>query len=127
MGDSNITSTNQNDTTNTTTTTNNTTKTGTFQIHYFASAASYTKKVTESLPAPLPLGQLFRLLEDRYPGIRESVLRSCSVSLGLEYVDVEDEDQGQGQGQDENENANNNGIVIQVGDEVGIIPPVSSG
>ncbi|KAL1964538.1 hypothetical protein VTN77DRAFT_6835 [Rasamsonia byssochlamydoides] len=97
--------------------------TGTFQIHYFASAASYTKKDTEALPAPLPLRHLFSLLEEKYPGIRERVLRSCSVSLGLEYVDVDEEDNDG----DEGGSGSSRGIVIQAGDEVGIIPPVSSG
>lgn len=82
-----------------------------FQIHYFSTASSYTNKHSESLPAPLPLARLFGTLESRYPGIRETVLQSCGVSIGDEYVDVEE---GQG-------------VVIQAGDEVAIIPPVSSG
>jgi len=92
----------------------------TFQIYYFASASSYTKKDTEALPAPLPLSHLFVALEKRYPGIREKVLRSCGVSLGLEYVDVEEA---------ERVNSKSEGpvIMIKAGDEVGIIPPVSSG
>ncbi|KAI9369578.1 hypothetical protein BJX61DRAFT_545471 [Aspergillus egyptiacus] len=80
-----------------------------FQIHYFAAASSFTGKNTERLAAPLPLSSLFDTLESKYPGITESVLNSCSVSLGDEYVDVNE--QG----------------VIQAGDEVAIIPPVSSG
>lgn len=87
----------------------------TFQIHYFSSASSYTNKQTEYLPAPLPLKKLFETLEGMYPGIREKVLRSCGVSLGLEYVDIED---GDGDGEER---------VIMAGEEVGIIPPVSSG
>ncbi|OJJ51738.1 hypothetical protein ASPZODRAFT_148962 [Penicilliopsis zonata CBS 506.65] len=85
-----------------------------FIIHYFSTASSFTGKHSESLPAPLPLSRLFAVLEERYPGITEKVLDSCSVSLGDEYVDV----QG---------NANGNENVIREGDEVGIIPPVSSG
>lgn len=84
-----------------------------FQIHYFSIASSYTGKNSESLPAPLPLSQLFETLETRYPGIRQRVLSSCGVSVGDEYVDVED--------------AEDAGRVIQAGDEVAIIPPVSSG
>ncbi|GKZ80851.1 hypothetical protein AnigIFM56816_005360 [Aspergillus niger] len=83
----------------------------TFQIHYFASASTYTGKQTERLPAPLPLPQLFDTLESMYPGIKEKVLTSCGVSLGDEYVDVEADNQ----------------VVIQPGDEVAVIPPVSSG
>lgn len=85
----------------------------TFQIHYFASASSYTQRETESLPAPVPLSQLFPLLENKYPGIREKVLNSCSVALGGEYVDPEEEDEKD--------------RMITPGEEVAIIPPVSSG
>lgn len=95
-----------------------------FQIHYFASAAEYTRKQSESLPAPLPLRSLFPLLEDKYPGITQRVLSSCSVSVGLDYVDVPDTTtsaSGTGDGGDGGER------VIQAGEEVGIIPPVSSG
>ncbi|PWY77057.1 RNB-domain-containing protein [Aspergillus heteromorphus CBS 117.55] len=83
----------------------------TFQIHYFASASSYTGKQTERLAAPLPLSQLFDTLEALYPGIREAVLTSCGVSLGEEYVDVEDKESG---------------VVIAEGDEVAVIPPTPS-
>ncbi|RAL04290.1 uncharacterized protein BO80DRAFT_347585 [Aspergillus ibericus CBS 121593] len=83
----------------------------TFQIHYFASASSYTGKQTERLAAPLPLSLLFETLESMYPGIGEKVLSSCGVSLGDEYVDVVDDA----------------GVVIGEGDEVAVIPPVSSG
>jgi len=89
----------------------------TFQVHYFSTASSYTKKNTEALPAPLPLNYLFDALESRYPGIREKVLQSCGVSVGDEYVDI-DEAEGKKEGE---------GRVIQPGDEVAIIPPVSSG
>ncbi|RMJ25456.1 hypothetical protein PHISP_03691 [Aspergillus sp. HF37] len=91
----------------------------TFQIHYFAAASSYTQRETESLPAPTTLSRLFPILEDKYPGIRERVLSSCSVALGGEYVDVDlDSGEGEGEGKD---------TVIAPGDEVAIIPPVSSG
>ncbi|KAI2819837.1 hypothetical protein CBS63078_10911 [Aspergillus niger] len=53
----------------------------TFQIHYFASASTYTGKQTERLPAPLPLPQLFDTLESMYPGIKEKVLTSCGLRL----------------------------------------------
>ncbi|OOQ83762.1 Molybdopterin synthase sulfur carrier subunit [Penicillium brasilianum] len=85
--------------------------TETFTIHYFATASQYTSKNTERLPAPLPLSGLFPLLEERYPGIHKKVLGSCSVSLESDYVDVVEDAQK----------------VIQCGDEVAIIPPVSSG
>ena len=85
--------------------------TGTFTIHYFATASQYTSKDTEHLPAPLPLSHLFPLLEQRYPGIQSKVLCSCGVSLNGEYVDLEEDGER----------------VIGVGEEVAIVPPVSSG
>ncbi|KAJ5707875.1 Molybdopterin synthase sulfur carrier subunit [Penicillium malachiteum] len=86
-------------------------QTGTFTIHYFATASQYTTRNTEHLPAPLQLSHLFPLLEERYPGIREKVLVSCGISLEGEYVDIEEDAT----------------TVIQAGNEVAIIPPVSSG
>ncbi|KAJ5096388.1 Molybdopterin synthase sulfur carrier subunit [Penicillium alfredii] len=86
---------------------------GTFTIHYFASAAQYTTKDSERLPAPLPLARLFALLESRYPGIQEKVLCSCGVSVEGEYVDVGDDADARRE--------------IHVGEEVAVIPPVSSG
>lgn len=90
---------------------------GHFNILYFASAGSYTSKNVEALPAPLPLRKLFDTLEERYQGIRESVLDHSLVTINLTYVDVPD-DEAVGEGQE---------VVIQEGDEVAIIPPVSSG
>ncbi|KAJ5806767.1 hypothetical protein N7474_010359 [Penicillium riverlandense] len=87
------------------------TQTETFTIHYFATASQYTSKNTESLTAPLPLSALFPLLEERYPGINDKVLRSCGVSVEGEYVDVEVDKE----------------MVILGRQEVAIIPPVSSG
>ncbi|KAB5580142.1 ribosomal protein S28e-domain-containing protein [Coniochaeta sp. 2T2.1] len=87
---------------------------GHFNILYFATASSFTKKDHEALPAPLPLSQLFRVLEERYPGMTEKVLKSCLVTVNLEYADVpkgeSDEDR-----------------TIEEGDEVAVVPPVSSG
>ena len=94
----------------------------TFQILYFASASSYTGKSNETLPAPLPLSKLFPLLEERYPGITEKVLSSCTVSVGLEYVDIPSVEDDGIEGGRERE-----GRVIGEGEEVAIIPPVSSG
>jgi molybdopterin synthase sulfur carrier subunit len=120
----------------------------TFQIHYFASASTYTQMQTESLPAPLPLSELFGVLESRYPGIREKVLQSCGVSLGLEYVDVEEAEREaqartrsitsttissgtgtglEGRSKDEKLDEAGRAIIIMPGDEIAIIPPVSSG
>lgn len=87
---------------------------GHFNILYFASAQSFTGKDHEALPAPLPLGKLFKTLEERYPGITPKVLKSCLVTVNLHYVDIPKDD-------DEDQKA------IQEGDEVAIVPPVSSG
>ena len=90
----------------------------TFTILYFANAYSYTGTQSERLPAPLPLQKLYPKLESRYPGITAKVLNICAVTVNLEYVDIDTKDNGCSA---EHE------LVIQPGDEVGIIPPVSSG
>ena len=64
----------------------------------------------------MPITGLFGVLEKRYPGITKAVLDSCAVTVNLEYVDVEEEASGE-----------EAGVVINVGDEAAIIPPVSSG
>ena len=85
---------------------------GHFNILYFASAASFTRKESEHLKAPLEVAKLFDTLETLYPGVKAKVLGSCAVTINLEYVDLDDLEQNQ---------------AIKEGDEVGIIPPVSSG
>jgi molybdopterin converting factor small subunit len=92
---------------------------GHFNVLYFASAGSYTNKEFESLPAPLPLKKLFETLEDRYKGIKAHVLDSSLVTVNLEYVDVP-----RGQVDETRDDAQ---LVIKEGDDVAIIPPVSSG
>ncbi len=87
-----------------------------FRILYFASAASYTGRSSDTFPAPIRITDLFGVLEKQYPGITKAVLESCAVTLNLEYVDVEEEG-GVQKGR----------AAINVGDEVAIIPPVSSG
>jgi molybdopterin converting factor small subunit len=88
---------------------------GQFSILYFAAASTYTKKTSEHLPAPVKARDLFDLLEGRYTGIKDKVLDSCAVTVNLEYIDVEEEGPA---GADKE---------IGEGDEVAIIPPVSSG
>lgn len=87
-----------------------------FSVLYFAAAISYTKKQQDFLPSPLPIEKLFDALEERYAGMKEQVLKSCAVTVNLEYIDFEEE---AGKGEE--------GMVVKEGDEVGIIPPVSSG
>jgi len=89
---------------------------GHFNILYFATASSFTKKEHEALPAPVALSQLFHVLEERYPGMTEKVLKSCLVTVNLDYADVP---QGGGGGGEDK--------TIEEGDEVAIVPPVSSG
>ena len=89
---------------------------GQFTLLYFASATSYTRKQHDFLPAPLPIHELHDKLEKLYPGMVEKVLRSCAVTVNLDYVDLEEE-----------ASKGEKGLVIQPGDEVAIIPPVSSG
>lgn len=84
-----------------------------FTILYFASAATYTQKPSEKLSAPMTLADLFQQLEKGYPGIREKVLTSSLFTINLDYVDVHED--------------NMKTTVIKEGDEVAIIPPVSSG
>jgi molybdopterin converting factor small subunit len=84
---------------------------GHFSILYFASAASFTNKSSDHLVAPMKLSTLFDRLEDMYPTIKQKVLHSCALTVNLEYVDVQaDAD-----------------MLVNEGDEVAVIPPVSSG
>lgn len=96
-----------------------------FTVLYFASAGSFAAREREAFPAPMPLSRLFRALEERHPGIRAAVLSSCLVTVNLDYVDVPEEDDGR-----EGDQAGGDiapAFVIKEGDEVAIIPPVSSG
>ncbi|KAL2065002.1 hypothetical protein VTL71DRAFT_4142 [Oculimacula yallundae] len=88
---------------------------GHFKILYFASASSYSATDSEYLPAPLPIAKLFETLEEKYNGMKSKVLESCLVTVNLEYVDVPE-------GADAESD-----FIIKEGDEVAIIPPVSSG
>ncbi|QSZ30329.1 hypothetical protein DSL72_004851 [Monilinia vaccinii-corymbosi] len=87
-------------------------KEGQFTILYFATASSYTSKDSESFRAPLPLSKLFETLENRYNGMIDEVLRSCLVTINLEYVDIP------------KTGSNNVEIIIKDGDEVAIVPPL---
>ncbi|KAI0889707.1 ribosomal protein s28e [Annulohypoxylon maeteangense] len=91
-------------------------KDGWFNLLYFASAQSYTSKEFDTFPAPLTLSALFLKLEETYNGITEKILNSSMVTINLEYVDVPRPD-------DESSQT----VTIKEGDEVAIIPPVSSG
>ena len=100
---------------------------GHFTILYFASASSFTGKGSEFLPAPLEPAKLFDTLEQRYTGIKEKVLSSCLVTINLEYIDVNGESSMAQDKSREEQITPGKSIVIRAGDEVAIIPPVSSG
>ncbi|KAI2473642.1 this family protein [Annulohypoxylon bovei var. microspora] len=89
---------------------------GWFNLLYFASAKSYTSKEFDTFPAPLTLSALFIKLEEMYNGITDKILSSSMVTINLDYVDVPRPDDGPSQIE-----------MIKEGDEVAIIPPVSSG
>lgn len=91
---------------------------GHFNVLYFASASSFTSKEYDTFPAPLPIEKLFDTLEEKHGGIKDMVLSSCLVTVNLNYVDVPGRD---------GEDTPKPSVVIQEGDEVAIIPPVSSG
>lgn len=86
---------------------------GKFSLLYFAAASSYAGKNEEFLAAPLPVSELYAKLEELYPGMQAKVLSSCALTINLEYIDMEE--------------AIAEGLAIKEGDEVAIIPPVSSG
>ena len=89
---------------------------GKFTLLYFASATSYTHKSFDHLSGPLPVGKLYPMLEKMYPGITAKVLSSSALTVNLDYVDVEEE-----------VSKGDQTMVIEVGDEVAVIPPVSAG
>ena len=91
---------------------------GHFTILYFASAATFTRKASDTFAAPLPASKLFDVLDQHYPGMRKRVLESCAVTINLDYIDLDSTSQEDGE---------NSTLTIEEGDEVGIIPPVSSG
>lgn len=99
---------------------------GCFKLLYFASASSYTKRDFEEFQAPLPLPRLFDVLEERYPGIKDNVLCRCAVTINLNYVDV-DTIEGERSQMRWVEPDRKDVLVIEEGDEVALIPPVSSG
>lgn len=85
---------------------------GHFTLLYFASASSYTGKASQTFEAPSSVALLFNRLEKDYPGVKAKVLNSCALTINLEYVDLDESLET---------------VMISEGDEVAIIPPVSSG
>lgn len=89
---------------------------GHFAVLYFAAAASYTHRQHEFFRAPIPSDKLFEMLEERYADITARVLSSCAVTINFDYIVIGDGLAGV-----------DSSKQIQDGDEVAIIPPVSSG
>jgi molybdopterin converting factor small subunit len=81
-----------------------------FTILYFATASAFAGTDGEALPAGLRLGDLHARLEERHPGFGR-ILEGCLVTHNLDYVDVVEQADR----------------VVEAGDEVAIISPVSSG
>ena len=98
-----------------------------FTILYFASASSFTRKTSEFLSAPLEYSRLFDALEQRYAGFKEKVLCSCLVTVNLEYVDVTQVSDESNAESNSPSQSTASKTTIEEGDEVAIIPPVSSG
>jgi molybdopterin synthase sulfur carrier subunit len=98
---------------------------GHFTLLYFAAASSYTRKSSETFAAPMNTQDLFGFLEQKYPGMKAKVLDSCALTLNREYVDLEEPAKASTVSGEEHQPSR--GQVIQAGDEVAIIPPVSSG
>ena len=88
-----------------------TTNKDTFTLLYFAAAATLTDRTSDTFQAPMSISQLYKTLNERYPGIQGKVLNSSALTVNLEYVNLDKQD----------------AITIRAGDEVAIIPPVSSG
>lgn len=66
----------------------------------------------------MTLRALFEELERRWPGVGEKVLKGSQIVVNLDYVDCEWE---------EREGEKGVRVVAGVGDEVGVVPPVSAG
>jgi molybdopterin synthase sulfur carrier subunit len=69
----------------------------------------------------MTLSALFTELERRFPGMKRKVLSSAALTRNLEYLDVEVDELGEIVGGEES------GLVLSAGDEVAVVPPVSSG
>lgn len=92
--------------------------TGTCTLLLFGPAQTYCDNTESlSLSAPTTLDELFDEVERRFSGFGEKVLRGSQVVVNLEYVEWEWRGNGQRQ----------ESVTVSVGDEVGVVPPVSAG
>ena len=83
--------------------------------------------MSEFLPAPLEPAKLFDVLEQRYTGFKDKVLNSCLVTVNLEYIDIGSEKSSVSADVEGLQTPARDRSMIAEGDEVAIIPPVSSG
>lgn len=120
--------------TNTSSATDATATGGTFTLLLFAAASTYADGLELlTLPAPTTPARLFETLEQRFPGIKKRVLSSAALTVNLEYVEMEVDREGNvlravmEEGQGEGGSKGDGEVVIRVGDEVAVVPPVSSG
>lgn len=95
-------------------------KPGYFRVLYFAAAATFTGRDWDDIKIPVRLHDLPGVLEKAHPGFREAILTSCAITLNLEYVDLSDFNTDEAR-------ENPSDTIIQSGDEIAVIPPVSSG
>lgn len=92
--------------------------TGTCTLLLFGPAQSYCDDTDSlTLPAPTTLSAIFDEVEKRYRGFGEKVLKGSQVVVNLEYVEWEWESPEKAGGE----------VRVNVGDEVGVVPPVSAG
>jgi molybdopterin converting factor small subunit len=80
-----------------------------FTVLYFGPLKSLTGKSSETIGSDITITQLLSHLATAYEDVQ--LIKSCAVSVNLEYVDSEEYDQ----------------TTLKNGDEVALIPPVSSG
>jgi molybdopterin synthase sulfur carrier subunit len=96
-------------------------------ILFFAAASTYTAQESTTLRAGVTLRQLLSDLEARYPGFTAKIVSGSAITVNLEYVEFDADQLSKEDAASENDTQEGLGMIIQPGDEVGIIPPVSSG
>jgi molybdopterin synthase sulfur carrier subunit len=96
-------------------------------VLFFAGASTYTAQESITLHAGVTLRQLLSDLEAKYPGFTSKIISGSAITINLEYVDIDVDELGKENVTDKDDAANGLGMMIEPGDEIGIIPPVSSG
>jgi molybdopterin synthase sulfur carrier subunit len=96
-------------------------------VLFFAAASTYTTQESTTLRGGVSLRQLLADLETKFPGFTSKIISGSAITVNLEYVDFNVDELSKGNAADEKDAADGLGMIVQPGDEVGIIPPVSSG